>query len=55
MAWPMKDRGAVVRVTSAPGEPERDLRAWWEAWEHTEPIQRDVPASTVLAELRNDS
>lgn len=54
MAWPIKDHGAVVRVTAEPREPERELRDWWEAWEHTEPVERDVPAAVVLAEIRNE-
>lgn len=54
MAWPIKDRGSVVRVTAEPREPARELREWWDAWERTEPVERDVPAAVVLAELRND-
>ncbi len=54
MAWPIKDRGSVVRVTAEPQEPARELREWWDAWERTEPVERDVPAAMVLAELRNE-
>ena len=54
MAWPIKDRGPVVRVTAEPQEPARALREWWDLWERTEPVERDVPAAIVLAELRNE-
>jgi hypothetical protein len=55
MAWPIKNRGVLIRVTTAPDNPERELRDWWEAWEHTESVERDVPVAIVLAELRNES
>jgi hypothetical protein len=55
MASPLEDRGRLVRVTAAPREPARELDEWWEAWERTEPVERDVPAAVVLAELRNES
>jgi len=54
MAWPIRDRGPEIRVTSEPKEPDRELRDWWEAWDRTESVERDVPAAIVLAELRNE-
>lgn len=54
MALPIKERGSLVRVTAEPTEPSRELGGWWVAWERTEPIERDVPAAIVLAEMRNE-
>ena len=44
----------MIRVTAEPREPERELRAWWETWDRTEPVERDVAAAVVLAELHNE-